>query len=279
MEPPIPYASIEGKTYSLFGRNNSSSGYYQLISEVANSVLEKCSDPEILLQTIQEFSKKKRTLRKIASEKENAGLISYLLHLLNSTLADYTENVHKHLQNLPIRKHWDKGLSTTREQYHLFMLEIELINRMNIEKFLYSHKKMALLPYCLKDFDAECKSTPDDFDYQCKFCSKYCYQNYLSRLFKKHDIEAYIWMGSGLKEYSGKMMMNNQTLAILGIACIPELVFGMRKCQKYHIPAIGIPLDANRCVRWMGSFHKNSVNLDQLEMLITQNKRRRKYNH
>lgn len=34
------------------------------------------------------------------------------------------------------------------------------------------------------------------------------------------------------------------------------------------IPAVGIPLDANRCIRWMGSFHENSVNLEQLELLI-----------
>ena len=56
---------------------------------------------------------------------------------------------------------------------------------------------------------------------------------------------------------------------ILGIACIPEgLVWGLRKCQEYHIPAIGLPLDANRCARWMGSFHENSVNLEELERLI-----------
>ena len=271
MQPPVPYISIEGKTYSLFGNNDSTSGYYHRIRELADCVLGKIDDPKIVLDTIQVYSYRKRLLRKTASEIENSSLISFLIHLLDSSLNDYTKKVDEHLQTLPFNKHWDKRLRTTREQYLLYMLEIELTNRINLKKFVNSTKKIALLPYCMKDFDAECKSIPNEFDYQCKFCSKNCYQNYISSLLKKYDIEAYIWMGSSLKKYARKTLMNNRTLSILGIACIPELVFGMRKCQKYKIPAIGVPLDANRCIRWMGEFRKNSVNLEQLELLITNN--------
>jgi hypothetical protein len=268
METPIPYEPIEGKTYSLFGRSNSTLEYYQLIGDIAKSALQKCDNPQKLLQTIQIYSKRKRTLRRIASKEESASLISFLIHLLKTSLVVYTEKVDEHLQGVPLHKFRDRRLRTTREQYHLYMLEIELANQVNIEKFISSDRKIALLPYCLKDFDADCKSARTDFDYQCKYCSKNCYQHYISRLLKKYDIDAYIWMGSGIKKFARKVFMNHQTLSILGIACIPELVSGMRKCQKYDIPAIGIPLDANRCIRWMGDFHKNSVNLDQLELLI-----------
>jgi len=48
----------------------------------------------------------------------------------------------------------------------------------------------------------------------------------------------------------------------------------MRNCQKKNLPVVGIPLDANRCVRWMGEFNPNSVNLEILGLLIS---KREKY--
>jgi hypothetical protein len=270
MKIPIPFNPIEGKTYSLFGKSNSTNEYYILIKSIADHTIEKFGNPQNLLEIIQKYSTYKRELVRISSKKETTSPISYIIHLLNLSLPDFTENVATHLKNLPILKFWDRRLSTSREQYHLYMLEIEVTNLLNIELFKKADKKIALLPYCLRDFDTECKSKPDEFDYQCRFCSKICYQNYTSRLLKENQVDAYIWMGADIKKYAKEIFKKNQSLGILGIACIPELVFGMRKCQKYQIPTIGIPLDANRCVRWMGEFHKNSINLERLELLVKQ---------
>jgi hypothetical protein len=268
MHVPIPYEPVEGKTYSLFGSDLSTSGYYLTIRELADQVLQKGRDARSVIQNIREISEKKRPLRKISSRKDDESFIAFVMQLLNQHLVGYTQNVETHLRTLPIWKFRDRRLATTREQYHLYMLEIELCNRVNINEFLHSDKKIALLPYCLRDFEAECKSAPDEFDYRCGHCSKNCYQHYISRLLKKHGIEAYIWMEADLKKFARKVTVNHRSLGVLGIACVPELTFGIRKCRKYGIPAVGIPLDANRCIRWMGEFHKNSVNLDQLEQLI-----------
>jgi len=54
----------------------------------------------------------------------------------------------------------------------------------------------------------------------------------------------------------------------LGIACVPELAMGMRLCIRLGIAPIGIPLDANRCARWMGKAQETSFNLRQLEDLL-----------
>jgi hypothetical protein len=268
MKIPIAYEPIEGKTYSLFGKSNSTSEYYKQIKSIADLILEKYDDPNILLKDIQKYSGKKKFIKRISNRKEDEEFISFLIHLLNTSLSDYTQNVETHLRNLSILKFWDRRLGTTREQYHLYMLEIELTNRLNITKFKKADQKIALLPYCLKDFDVNCKSRPDDFDFQCKSCSKNCYQNYITSLLKSYDIDAYIWMGGNLKQNARKTLISNQTFSVLGIACIPELIAGMRKCQKYNLPVIGFPLDANRCIRWMGQFHKNSINLKELEFLI-----------
>jgi hypothetical protein len=51
---------------------------------------------------------------------------------------------------------------------------------------------------------------------------------------------------------------------VLGIACVPELAWGMRACLERKIPVVGIPLDANRCIRWLGRFEETSVSLERL---------------
>lgn len=266
---PLTYTPIHGKTYTLFGKSDTSSHYYQKIEELADIILEKCEDQSLVLQTIQIYSKRKSLLERIAAKNENNTLISFILHLLNKFLLDYTEKVDEHLMSLPVLKLWDRRLRTTKLQYHIYMLEIELTNRLYTNGFRDTDKKIALLPHCLRDFKADCKASSDGFDYRCKHCSKICYQNHVSRLLNNNNIKAYIWMGGNLKKKAQSLKKSDETLGILGIACIPELVWGMRKCQKYDIPVVGIPLDANRCIRWMGSFHENSINLEVLEKLIT----------
>jgi hypothetical protein len=42
----------------------------------------------------------------------------------------------------------------------------------------------------------------------------------------------------------------------------------MRLCIKLGIPPVGIPLDANRCARWMKKAHESSFNIKELEKLV-----------
>jgi hypothetical protein len=148
------------------------------------------------------------------------------------------------------------------------MLEIELTNRLNLGSFKKADRKISLQPYCLQDFSTECKASKSGEDYQCRYCSKSCFQNQASSLFKRYGIEPYIWMSLDIKNLAGKLRSGRQTLSILGIACVPELLWGLRKCRKLGIPAIGLPLNANRCIRWFGEFHQNSIDLDELERIL-----------
>jgi len=125
------------------------------------------------------------------------------------------------------------------------------------------------MPYCLQDFSVSCKAAKNGYDYQCKGCSAICYQNHASSILGKNNIEPFIWMGGSIKELAKSTYSKGQSLGILGIACIPELVWGIRKCNRYKIPVVGIPLNANRCIRWFGEFFPNSINLDELEKLVS----------
>ncbi len=269
MKPPLPeYIPVSGKTYSLFGESDSTAEYYATIKSLADKVQPLNPDLVKLVEEISKFSVRKKNLKRCLSINDPGNKMSVILNLIDPFLKKYTENVEEHLRTLPVTKFWDRRLATTREQYHLYMLEIELTNRLFREEFIKADRKIALLPYCLQDFSADCKAVKNGFDYQCKSCSAKCYQNHASRILKDHNIEPYIWMGGNMKQLAKYTLHEKRTFGVLGIACIPELTFGMRNCRKNNIPVVGIPLNANRCIRWFGEFFQNSIDLFQLERLV-----------
>ena len=263
------YSPIAGKTYTLFGTARSTSAYYETIRMLADKILEKAEDIESILVTMNRFSSKKRYLRSLLNKGNSDTLISTILQLITPYLEPYTENTEEHLRNLPVTKWWDRRLGTTREQYHLYMIEIEMTNRLNVSGFRKADRKIALLPYCLRDFSVACKAAKEGFDYQCRHCSMHCYQNQATAILKKHNIEPYIWMSGNMKQLARYSAKERKTFAVLGIACVPELLWGMRNCRRNNIPVVGLPLNANRCRRWFGEFHPNSIDLTELEKLVS----------
>ncbi len=263
------YFPVTGKTYSLFGESDSTSGYYETIRMLADKVLNLNSGTLDLIQNIRKFSSKKGFLKKSLRTQDPANQMSVILNLIDPHLKKYTGNVEEHLRTLSLSKFWDRRLATTREQYHLYMLEIELTNRLFASDFKKADRKIALMPYCLQDFSAKCKSEKSGFDYQCKHCSLKCFQNYASKILKDNQIEPFIWMQGDMKHLAKYTLKEKRTFGVLGIACVPELTWGMRNCRKNNIPVVGIPLNANRCVRWFGEFFPNSIDLFELEKLVT----------
>ncbi len=262
---PDKYMPVKGRTYTLFGSGDKTSAYYQTIGDLGAEVAEKYGDIKFVIHAIQKYSRRKRFLNKLASQQTIDTPISFILNRISHVLNEYTLDVEDWLKSLPLIKFRSSGLRTTRLQYYLYMLEIELTNRLYASSFRSAQKKIALLPHCLQDFSVECKAAPNGFDYKCRHCSKICYQNAVTTLLEKNGIDAYIWMGADLEKEVKSVIESGMTLGILGIACIPELVAGMRECQKYNIPVVGLPLDANRCIRWFGEFHKTQSTLKCLK--------------
>jgi hypothetical protein len=263
----IVYQPVAGKTYTLFGNSGTTADYYALIRSFADQILRE-NKAETVLETLRKYSSHKRYLKRIVTAGNKGSLISDCLNLIHEKLKPYTVQTEQHLKDLSLSKIWDRTLATSEEQYHVYMLEIELTNRLNCQNFMAADMKISLQPYCLQDFSVDCKAKKTGSDRQCVHCSRACFQNEASRILSGHKIEPYIWMGTSLKSTMEKARQNNLTLGILGIACIPELVSGMRKCMKYKIPVVGLPLNANRCIRWFGDFHRNSIDLDELKRLI-----------
>jgi hypothetical protein len=75
-------------------------------------------------------------------------------------------------------------------------------------------------------------------------------------------------MTANLRSLFRRLNKEGKTVGVLGVACIPELVRGMRMCMRAGVPVIGLPLDANRCARWWGQFYPNTLNLEELDRLL-----------
>jgi hypothetical protein len=261
-------SGIIGKTYSLYSENDDTDGFYSVLSDLADSFLSFSESKEQLLSIIRKVSNRKRSLRTERKKSSSDSLIAKLLVKTESRLSNYFTDIDGHLKNLSLADKCDSTLTTSREQYLLYMLEIELVNRINKENFNSSESKYAFLPHCLHDLDKECLSASDGTDYVCKSCSKNCSINSVSKQMKLRNVKAYIWREADLKKIFKLARSNGQSIGVFGVACIPELVNGMRLCTKYDVPAIGVPLDANRCIRWMGDFYPNSVNEKKILLLL-----------
>jgi hypothetical protein len=266
-EPAGPsYIPVEGKTYSLFGSGLSNAQYYEQIRRVTDEILRRISDEEVLLALLRKVGGRKRLLAR-AARRESGTPISTVLRLLDPALSPYTRNVRAHLESIPLFSFTDRMLRTTEEQYHLYMLEIELANRLHLDRFLACDYRIALLPHCLRDLRTECGSAPGDLDTVCTGCSKTCFLHRVSSLLREAGIHPYIWRNAELGSLIRRLDCRG-TIGVLGIACIPELAWGMRACMERKIPVVGLPLDANRCARWMGRFEETSVNMERLRDLL-----------
>ncbi len=264
---------MRGKTYSLFNDNESAEKYYATILSIVNDLLHLCPDEQTLLIHVQKAGRNRlvprgRRFGKKKNSSIDPAIIAHIKKTVKEKLSVYTTGVKEHLRNLSITQRLDPILRTGELQYHLNMLEIELVNRIYRTAFKQSEYKFALLPHCLRDFRPDCKSVRCVVEHVCRGCTDDCFIRLGSVLLKKYDIHPYISVSMDLEGLFKRLKSGHPSIGALGIACIPELTQGMRLCIKLDIPPIGIPLNANRCARWMKKAHESSFDLKELEELI-----------
>ena len=263
----ILYKPVQGKTYSLFAEGGDSERYFAEIKRLADLFLTRCPDANRLLRLIQKTEEKPFLpgLKTTGADRET---LQFIREMLRQSLSVYTREVEGHLQSLPLAKRLDETLTTTEEQYHLYMLEIELVNRIYKEEFKRARYKFALIAHCLRDFRPECGAVEGDIEAVCQGCTEDCLIHLASVLLEKYSITPYISVEREQERLFRQLKEKHHSIGALGIACVPELARGMRLCIHTGIPPVGIPLNANRCARWMSQALETSFNLEQLEELL-----------
>jgi len=266
-------APFAGQTYSLYCDSDSTDDYFETIRQVADLCLEKFAGAvEPGEQGENGETNDKKLLAWVRKESKRGKVQAGALEeILKTSLSKYTTNVRAHLKSLTFFKRFDRTLRTTVGQYHLYMLEIELVNRIYTAAFNGCEYKFALLPHCLSDFRLKCLSVPGDIEQVCKRCTKECYINLGSHLLKEYNINPYISVTMDQGKLLKEVKARHRSVGVLGIACVPELAMGMRLAISLGMPVVGVPLDANRCARWMNKAYENSFNLKEVEYLLSLN--------
>ena len=257
---------VAGKTYSLYGQGPSSDEYFAQVAVVLDACLERVPDPATLLTELAAAASSVRRLRRGARRMDS--VVGFACAEAERRLGEYFLDLRAHRASLSLTDRCSKTLTMSREQYLLCAIEIALRNRINATSFAACRERLAFLPHCLRDLDATCGAKHRGLDTVCMACSQGCYLNEVSRVLRRHRVRPYIWMSASLSRLLREQGKAPGALGILGIACIPELMAGMRLCARAGVPVLGLPLDANRCARWLGEFRQNTVNLGALERLL-----------
>jgi hypothetical protein len=255
-----------GRTYTLTDSKGDSTLYYQLVRELADRFLDIIPDETILREKIRTATTWKGFLRTFSQRKRH---VRKILQELDKVLTPFLSDVDEHLRTLSLADRLDRTIRTSREQYLFYMLEIELTNRINSEGFSKAPWRMALIAHCLRDFRKGCQSRRGVIEDQCTGCDMDCYVNMGSELLERYQIHPYISVSMDHRKLFTHLKDDHPGMGVLGIACVPELVMGMRLCESLNVPAVGVPLDANRCSRWLEECLETTYSLKELERLIS----------
>lgn len=261
------YRPLQGKTYTLFGESPDTGGYYRAVRETLEGLLAECPDEKRLLLHLQKAGGGP-LLRGLSQKGIDRGLVSTIKNTVGRRLSVYTRGVGGHLRGLSLADRFDGTLATKERQYHTYMLEVELTNRVYLGGFRAAEYRFALLAHCLRDFRPDCRAEPGDMEEVCQGCTEECFINIGSALLRRYGIRPYISVDVDQEGLFRKLKAGHPSIGALGIACVPELAQAMRLCVRCGIPPVGVPLDANRCARWMKQARENSFNIGELEALL-----------
>jgi hypothetical protein len=141
------------------------------------------------------------------------------------------------------------------------MVDIQIKNVSQLEKFQKAGKKALLLPHCSRKYmDNRCKARFDQTipSYICAHCSPDCQVNRATQLAKEKKYDVYILPGGSCVE---KITKNNKYDGILGVACTEELRIGGAYLKNIGVAGQALPLVKNGCAN-------TKFNLDTLNVLM-----------
>ena len=254
---------IKGATYSLQEENGRSHGYFRLVARLADDLLRDGTGVRTLRETVRQASLRPGLLGHFP-----VGRVAALCRKLDRILSPYTAQTIGRPIGLCARGLFDPVLGTTRRQLYLYMLEIELTNRLYRQAFMGAPWRMALLAHCLRDHQPACSSVPGEAEEECRRCRPDCVVNHAGELLGRWGIHPFISSTMDHENLFGGLKSRRPGMAVLGVACVPELTMGMRLVESLGIPVVGIPLDANRCPRWSGETLPTALNLQEVARLV-----------
>ena len=141
------------------------------------------------------------------------------------------------------------------------MVDVQINNVSQREKFQNAGKKALLLPHCSRKYmDNRCKARFDQTvpSYFCAHCSPDCLVNQATQIAKKRKYDVYILPGGSCVE---KITKRNMYDGVLGVACTEELRIGGEYLKHIGVTGQALPLTKNGCAN-------TKFNLESLSALM-----------
>ncbi len=199
--------------------------------------------------------------------------------IANEELHQYTFNVDNFRKN-KINYHLNNEdilfCNRNESEYHLNIFGAEVMNRTFQKEFKKRDRTVIFIPGCMRIYPApqnkkknqDCKAIEEDLGLKCVKCRKECNISQLvsDNYFKSFEIYINDHNSAILSNITAK---DKKDLAIVGIACINNLIEGGWKISSWGIPAQCVILDYVGCKKhWDEVGFPTQFNLKELKKII-----------
>lgn len=157
----------------------------------------------------------------------------------------------------------------SQPEYHLNMVGAELMNRHLAEEFQQTTRKILLLPTCMA-VSPSCKARYKNRDLTCMHCRRDCPVSKTSRAMHKNGVRTVLIRHSSKFSEWLKPWAGQKSTALIGTACVLNLLQGGFEMMRLGIPSQCIFLDLPGCQKHWLSKRTAEVSLEQLSGICGQ---------
>lgn len=203
--------------------------------------------------------------------REITQLAGWFRNRARRRLGPYTVRVNHFLENEKHRGRYDETLRTLPEVvYHLAMLAVEIVNRVERQAFLETQDRIVILPQCMRaKEEGECLARPTPIGPECAGCTKECRVNQITRLGREAGFKTYL--SGELVDLPGGDVARPGT-GVVGVACPIPLAMEFRRAKKLGILAQGVFLDYCGCRHhWDPEGFPTETNEEKLLQVVDRN--------
>jgi len=186
-------------------------------------------------------------------------------------LGDYTTGVEKFIMDhhLSYKDREDYFFCGRKEvEYHLNMVGAAIMNKSLRKGFIRSERKILLLPTCMVQ-NKNCKAEFDGLGLRCKHCTGDCNISVTANQMKKVGVDTLLIRHSS--DFSKWLLpwANQTKTALIGTACVLNLLQGGFEMRKLGIPSQCVFLDYCGCKKhWSKKGIPTQININKAKQIV-----------
>jgi hypothetical protein len=190
-----------------------------------------------------------------------------------AALGSYTAGVSEFLSG-PYAHRWIREdhifCGRPRVEYHLAMLATEIMNRGLRERFEKMHKKIVLVPSCMRQKAAEnCKAKFTGVDIKCAGCDPSCTINRITQKMRLQGAAVFIVPHSTAFSRWLERWQREPDTGVVAVACLLNILPGGFEMRARRIASQCVPLDSPGCQKhWRRKRVPTETNEERLVQIV-----------